>query len=82
MVGANSVPPLDSLFGGQDSFYQRAGWRKEFAWAPHRCIQSGQLIWLKYGYMGTAMYTGPGTPVYEFNWHTVEEHLIWCLKNG
>jgi hypothetical protein len=76
------MPPLDSLFGGQNSFYHRAMWRYSFAWLPHRCIRSNQLIWLKYGYMGMAMYTGPGTPVYEYNWHTTEEHLIWCLKNG
>jgi hypothetical protein len=75
------MPPLDSLFGGQNSFYYRAGWCKTFAWWPHRCIRSNRFIWLKYGYMGTAMYTGPGTPVYEYNWHTVEEHLIWCLRN-
>ena len=82
MVGANSVPPLDSLFGGQGSFYQRASWRQEFAWWPHRCIRSNRIIWLKYGYEGMAMWTGPGEPVYEYNWHTTEEHLIWCLKNG
>jgi hypothetical protein len=76
------LAPLDSLFGGQSSFYYRAEWQQKFAWLPHRCIRSGKIIWLKYGYIGTAMWTGPGTPVYEYNWHTVEEHLIWCLKNG
>jgi hypothetical protein len=76
------MPPLDSLFGGQNSFYQRAVWCKSFAWWPHRCILSAQIIWLRNGYIGTAVWTGPGTPVYEYNWHTVEEHLIWCLKNG
>jgi hypothetical protein len=49
---------------------------------PHRCIRSGRIIWLRFGYMGNAVWTGPGDPVFEYNWHTVEEHLIWCLKNG
>lgn len=65
-----------------DPFLNRAKWRLTFAWKPHRCIRSNRIIWLKYGYLGTAMYTGPGEPVYEYNWHTVEEHLIWTLTNG
>lgn len=77
-----TMPPLDSLFGARHSFYLRAEWQYTFAWLPHRCCISGQLIWLKFGYMGTAMWTGPGTPVYEHNWHTSKEHLIWRLKNG
>jgi hypothetical protein len=76
------LAPLDSLFGGNQYFYFKAMWQLKFAWLPHRCIRSNQLIWLKYGYLGTAIWTGPGTPVYEYNWHAVEEHLIWCLKNG
>jgi hypothetical protein len=76
------MPPLDSLFGGQRSFYDRASWRLSFAWLPHRCIRSRRIIWLEYGYEGMAMYTGPGEPVYEYNWHSKAEHLIWCLKHG
>ena len=74
--------PLDSLFGGQSSFYYRAGWQRKFAILPHRCIRSRRIIWLQYGYLGTAVWTGPGEPVYEYNWHTEEEHLIWCLTNN
>jgi hypothetical protein len=77
------LAPLDSLFGGQSSFYSKAKWQRSFAWMPHRCIISGRIIWLKYGYLGTDTYIGPGKElVSEYNWHTVEEHLIWCLKNG
>ena len=74
------MPPLDSLFGGSSSFYYRAGWQLKFAWMPHRCIRSGKFIWLEYAYLGTAVWTGPGTPVFEYNWHSKEEHLIWHLK--
>ena len=76
------MPPLDSLYGARDDFYHRAEWRLAFAWIPHRCVISNRIIWLRFGYMGTATWTGPGTPVHEYNWHTVEEHLIWRLKNG
>jgi len=74
--------PLDSLFGGRSSFYHKAGWELKFAWMPHRCIRSGKIIWFKFGYMGTAIWTGPGTPVYEYNWHEEVEHLIWVLKGS
>lgn len=74
--------PLDSLYGARSSFYYKAGWELKFAWMPHRCIRSGKIIWFTFGYMGTAMYTGPGTPVYEYNWHTEEDHLIWLLKGS
>ena len=74
------MSPLDSLFGGQSSFYYRAGWQLKFAWLPHRCINSNRIIWLRFGYLGTAVWTGPGTPVYEYNWLTKEEYLINKLK--
>ena len=76
------MSPLDSIFGAQRGFYKRATWKLKFAWLPHRCVISGQIIWLQFGYMGTAMWTGPGEPAYEYNWHTKTDHLIWCLKNG
>ena len=76
------MPPLDSLFGGNSSFYHKAKWKLKFAWLPHRCIRSGQIIWLEHGYLGSAVWFGPGGRAIEYNWHTREEHLIWCLKNG
>ena len=68
------MPPLDSLYGARHDFYMRAEWTKEFAWMPHRCVISNRIIWLRFGYMGMAMWTGPGEPVYEYNWHTEKEH--------
>ena len=75
------MAPLDSLFGARHSFYERAKWRLAFAWLPHRCCVSGKIIWLRHGYIGEAVWHGPGEDVIEYNWHTTTEHLIWCLKN-
>jgi len=60
-------------------FYWKATWQERFAWWPQRCTRSGQRIWLKPAFQGTAVYTGPGEPVYEHHWHTNEEHLLWLL---
>jgi hypothetical protein len=76
------LAPLDSLFGAQHSFYLKANWQLVFAWMPHRCVISNRIIWLRYGYMGEARWMSTGKDIVEYNWHTVEEHLIWRLKNG
>lgn len=74
------MPPLDSLFTERSSFYHKAGWERKFAWLPKKCILTKKIIWLKYAYLGTSIWTGPGTPVYEYNWHSEQEHLLWVLK--
>jgi hypothetical protein len=76
------MPPLDNGFNGNRMFYTQANWRLAFAWFPHRCDQSDQIIWLKFAYLGTAVWHGPGTPAFETHWMTKEEYLIWCLTNG
>ena len=65
-----------------DPFYYRAGWELTFILWPRRCVLSNKLMWLKYAYKGTAMWTGPGDPVYEYRWHDKTEHLIWKLKGN
>ena len=65
-----------------DPFYNRAKWSMSFCWIPRRCTLSNKLQWLKYAYKGTAMWTGPGEPVYEHRWHNKQEHLIWKLKGN
>lgn len=72
--------PLDSNFGDQIFNARCLGWERAFAWRPHRCHLSKRLIWLRYAYVGTAMYTGPGEPIFEHRWHDDIEHLIWALK--
>lgn len=64
------------------SFYQKATWKKRFAWWPHCCMITSRRIWLEFAYRGTAMYTGPGDPVYEHQWHDAKEHLLWTLKGN
>jgi hypothetical protein len=63
-----------------DSFYNRAYWRLTVLWWPRRSALTGRWLWLRQVYEGTAMWTGPGTPVFEFRYHEPAEHLIWSLK--
>jgi hypothetical protein len=63
-----------------DAFYNRAYWRLMFLWWPKRSALTGRWLWLRRVYKGTAMWTGPGTPVFEFRYHGSVEHLIWKLK--
>lgn len=61
-------------------FFYKANWEYKFAWLPHTCLFTGRTIWFKHGYVGTAMYTGPGTPVYESRWLSKEEFVLSKLK--
>jgi len=63
-----------------DAFYNRAYWRQRFMWRPRRSALTGRWLWLRRVYEGTAMWTGPGTPVFEFRYHEPKEHMIWSLK--
>jgi len=63
-----------------DPFYDRCIEKYSFAWLPKRCALSKQIIWLKYAYKLTVVYTGPGDPVIEYRWHDNIEHIIWKLK--
>jgi hypothetical protein len=33
-------------------------------------------MWLKIAYKGTAMWTGPGSPVFEYKWISKEDFLF------
>ena len=74
--------PLDSNMGCNvlDPFRRRAVWYKKFAWWPSRCMLSHRVIWLTIGYKGTAMWTGPGSPVFEHHWISKEEFLFAKFK--
>lgn len=61
--------------------YWGLDWNLKFAWLPHACILTGKIIWLKYGYYGTRLLTGPGEPIMLEFWHSKNEHLIWTLKH-
>jgi hypothetical protein len=60
-------------------FYQRVKWEEKFAFWPTRCELSHQRIWLKRAFLGTAVWTGPGSPVYEYRWRNSQEHMMWLL---
>lgn len=64
------------------AFYHRAGWQFVFVVWPRRCSLSGDWIWFEHAYRGTAMWTGPGTPIIEHKWHERHEHLLWKLKGN
>ena len=76
--------PLDATYNRapRSDFYRKAGWELKFVVWPKRCVLSNRLIWLESAYKGTAVWTGPGTPVYEFAWHSSKEHVIWKLKGN
>ncbi len=74
---------------GQDDvnwFYKRAEWEWCFAWLPHRCDRTRQLIWLQYAYRGTVRYEGLKERISELKlvmerrWLTTEEFIIGSLK--
>jgi hypothetical protein len=65
-----------------DPFYDRAYWAYKFAWLPQRCDRTGSRIWLKRGYRGIRIVTGPGEPVIEARWLTRDEFVIGKLKGS
>ena len=72
--------PLDQV-QSYDYFYDKLiGTELKFAWLPQKCDISGKRIWLKYGYRVTAMWTGPGEPIFEHKWHDKNAHIMWLLK--
>ena len=58
-------------------------WKRKFAFMPHRCKLSGNIIWLKYGMYGEHSVSGwAGSLVMEYRWHDEFEHLNWAIING
>ena len=73
--------PLDSM-QSYDPFKDRIVGRKlKFTLMPRRCYLTKRRICLESAYCITAMYTGPGTPVYEHRWYNKDEYLIARLKD-
>ena len=75
--------PLDSIGTiPYVDFYRNRylGAELKFAWFPEVCILTGNRIWLKYGYRLTAIYTGPGDPIYDHRWHDKNAQIMWLLK--
>jgi len=75
--------PMDNIMYTNHTteyFYQRAVWYLKFAWTPHRCALSNRLLWLCCAYEGTAMWTGPGSPVFEHKWISKDQFLFAKFK--
>jgi hypothetical protein len=76
----------DDNTDGMDMFYQRAEWEWTFAWLPHRCDRTRELIWLRYAYRGTVRYESllerlsDRKMVMERRWLTTDEFIIGSLK--
>lgn len=65
------------MFYSEDRvFLARAQWRLKISIWPRRCEVSGRSIWLRHAYRGVATWTGPGDPVHEVKWISVEEFLF------
>lgn len=66
-----------------DSFKRNCiGTEYKFVVLPKACHLSGKFIWLKKAYMQTAMWTGPGDPVFEYRWYDKSEFLLHRLKGN
>lgn len=47
---------------------------------PRRCHISQRWLWLELVYRQTAMWTGPGEPVFEYRWYDRDEFLVASLR--
>jgi hypothetical protein len=56
------------------------GTELKFIFFPKRCYISNKTLWLVNAYRQTAMYTGPGDPVFEHRWYDKTEFLIAKIK--
>jgi hypothetical protein len=57
------------------------GRQLKVALMPRHCHITNRLLWLEYAYCITAMYTGPGEPIFEYRWYDKNEYLIARLKD-
>jgi hypothetical protein len=68
---------------GWDHFDRKSlGTQYKFVLWPRRCYFSNKLLWLENAYVKTAMYTGPGDPVFEYRWYHKDEYIINKLKGN
>lgn len=69
-----------SYTGWHDAFWNRAVWEYTFVLWPQRCEVTNRILFLEYAYKGTAVWTGPGTPAYEYKWLSKNEYLVAAIK--
>ena len=66
----------------EDYAFKRACIKTELKFViwPKKCYITGKSLYLRYVYRQTAMWTGPGDPVFEHRYYDVNEFLISQLK--
>lgn len=76
--------PLDNrMYYSQldtEAFIRRAIWYVKFTWWPRRCWLTGRVLWLTKAYQGMAMWTGPGSAVFEYRWVDKDQYLMAKIK--
>ena len=78
------MPSIDWTTMSADDYHFRmfvVGRQLKFTLIPRRCYITKRILWLENAYCLTAMYTGPGTPVYDHRWYDKDEYLIARLKD-
>ena len=77
--------PMDDWFNQatHDHEFNRhcVGTELKFSFIPRQCYVSGKKLWLTWAYRRTAMWTGPGDPIFEHRWYDKTEFIIERLKN-
>jgi len=64
-----------------EAFKRRCiGWVDKFVIIPRKCHYTSKYLWLKRAYLGTAMITGPGEPVFEYRWCDKDQYLFLKIK--
>jgi hypothetical protein len=52
----------------------------KFTWLPKESDETGERIWFEHAYRFRRIITGPGEPVIEDRWLTVEQAMVKILK--
>ena len=47
---------------------------------PRKCYITNNILWFKNAYKQTAMWTGPGDPIFEYRWYDKNEFLLAKIK--
>jgi len=58
------------------------GRKLKFLLLPRQCELSKKLLWLKFAYKVTHMYTGPGEPVFVYKYYNRNDYLVNRLKGS
>ena len=64
-----------------DGFKRKCvGTEIEFVILPKKCFLTGRVLMLENAYKQTALWTGPGDPIFEYRWYDKDEFLVARIK--